>query len=387
MRCEDADPMSQGPEESSGKKKWNSCLENNDGTPFSSARIGSVAKLCREVFRDLLARGLAPANWTRACKEGRDELRRRLEEEFPEIGLCEGHWKAETCAKGVYPPWKQKNMREDQPPAQSTTAAASKAGSDRASTSTPRSSNLGTEHERSEDTSATTTTSASSIPPVDAPRPASPRMPIPSSPSPRPPSELEYQDQPSSTIPDTTTDATVAQTSVSEAQHAAEPIRGEKRPLEPVHSVERTSKRRATLVIKSALSRPQRGVTTRSRMDAFTTANEDNAGSLVVAQTEPGDKDTIQESEATNNATSADMPVPSASDSSAAPTTVAATKASRGRRYGPRKAITAKNLYGKEWHSKNPEGTLEEFEEHFRTLSKEVLQQYKDMEKELKKKK
>ncbi|PCH34878.1 hypothetical protein WOLCODRAFT_155531 [Wolfiporia cocos MD-104 SS10] len=229
--------------------------------------------------------------------------------------------------------------------------------------------------------------SALSIPPVDAPIPASPRMPIPSSPSPRLPSELEYQDQPSSTIPNMTTDATVAQTSVSEAQHATEPICGEKHPLEPVHSVERTSKHHAMLVIKSALSRPQRGVTTHSRMDTSTTANEDNVGSLVVTQTEPGNKDTIQESEATNNATSVDMPVPSASDSSATPTTVAATKASWGRCYGPRKAITAKNLYGKEWHSKNPEGMLEEFEEHFRTLLEEVLQQYKDMEKELKKKK
>ncbi|PCH42568.1 hypothetical protein WOLCODRAFT_152602 [Wolfiporia cocos MD-104 SS10] len=266
-------------------------------------------------------------------------------------------------------------------------AQAPKTGSNHVSTSTSQSSNLGTEDEHSKDTSATTTTSASSIPPVDAPRPASPCMPIPSSLSPQPPSELEYQDQPSSMIPDMTTDATVAQTSVSEAQHTAEPIRGEKRPLEPVHSRECMSKRHTTLIIKSALSQPQRGVMTRSRMDASTTANEDNAGSLVVAQTEPGDKDSIQELEATNNATSADMPVPSASDSSAAPTTVAAIKASWGRRYGPRKAITAKNLYGKEWHSKNPEGTLEEFEEHFRTLLKEVLQQYKDMEKELKKKK
>lgn len=231
--------------------------------------------------------------------------------------------------------------------------------------------------QHSESMSATETASALSIASGDAPRPASPHLPTPSAPNSQQPSELEYQDQPSSMIPNTATDATVAQTSASEAQHTMEPIHGEKRPLEPIHYRECMSKCHATLVIKSALyifflscsslamtsrSQPQRGATMCLRMDTSTTANKDNAGEsfflfsftifferfyLQVPSSNKlnqvhvclyhgnfvdiihnvGDKDPIQELMAMNNATSADMPVPSASDSSASLTTVAATKA------------------------------------------------------------
>ncbi|PCH41873.1 hypothetical protein WOLCODRAFT_151913 [Wolfiporia cocos MD-104 SS10] len=305
--------MSNGPEESGGKKKWESCLENNDGTAFSESRVSGVRKLCREVFRDLLARALAPPCWTRVCQEGRDELWKRLEGAYPEIGLCEGHWKADTCAKGVYPPWKQKHLKDSLPegpsaPAQNEAVAAPDAAqTDRSSTSASGSSDLGTEHQRSD---STATTSAPSIAPVVASRPASPRLSTPSAPSPRAPSELEYEDPQPSTNPDTATDATVAQTPASEERDSAEPIRGKKRPLEPGHSEGRASKRTSQLESDSKRCHDSYKVT-----------------------------------------------------------------------------VERNNLYGKEWHSKNPEGTLEEFEEHFRTLAKEVLQQYKDMEKELKKKK
>ncbi|PCH36530.1 hypothetical protein WOLCODRAFT_159493 [Wolfiporia cocos MD-104 SS10] len=82
--------------------------EHADGEMFSDSELESVRRACRGFFQSVVERGIVPKSWGRLSTEAASEFRAHLEKLFPELALCENHWKVDQLGTVLYPRWKQK---------------------------------------------------------------------------------------------------------------------------------------------------------------------------------------------------------------------------------------------------------------------------------------
>jgi len=80
-------------------------IEEEDGTPVSSATITEIRLLARSIWIGAFEQGKAPKTWGDASKELRDEYFYEMESHWGVLRYCQNHWKADTLATLAYSPW------------------------------------------------------------------------------------------------------------------------------------------------------------------------------------------------------------------------------------------------------------------------------------------
>lgn len=88
-------------------------VENTDGTPVSGARASSMREQAKTIFKDLHERNKAPQTWSKLSEDKKERYAQRMEEIFPELRLCQAHWKAHHIARNVYPSWIKHRTKKD----------------------------------------------------------------------------------------------------------------------------------------------------------------------------------------------------------------------------------------------------------------------------------
>ncbi|EPQ49927.1 hypothetical protein GLOTRDRAFT_134449 [Gloeophyllum trabeum ATCC 11539] len=76
---------------------------DEEGVPLDGYRADEMRKYALSIFQSLREAGKAPQSW---AKKGSSDVKQRYYDEmyrqFPELGLCEGNWKAEKLAIQTY---------------------------------------------------------------------------------------------------------------------------------------------------------------------------------------------------------------------------------------------------------------------------------------------
>ena len=90
-----------------------SFLQYNDGTPVTLARLNQMRSAARSIYEEMLKNGTAPMSWdSQVPAESRDLFYARMEKKYPELRLCEDHWKSNQIAIIQYPGWKQARRKQ-----------------------------------------------------------------------------------------------------------------------------------------------------------------------------------------------------------------------------------------------------------------------------------
>ncbi|KDQ07817.1 hypothetical protein BOTBODRAFT_59750 [Botryobasidium botryosum FD-172 SS1] len=80
-------------------------VEDEDGISVSGYAATAIRSRCRQIWHQLLLHSLAPARWGDATTDSCDFYRSEMYTEFPELRLCEKHWKVDLVALLNYPNW------------------------------------------------------------------------------------------------------------------------------------------------------------------------------------------------------------------------------------------------------------------------------------------
>ena len=82
-----------------------SFMEDENGNPIPNGLRSATRKAAKGFFQLLLEVGRAPSKWGSASIDIVNELIYRLEDGFPFLRLCDGHWKAAQIATNSYSQW------------------------------------------------------------------------------------------------------------------------------------------------------------------------------------------------------------------------------------------------------------------------------------------
>lgn len=103
------------------KNKIFSFLENDDGEPITLAEKDALYSEVRGWWNENIDTARVPQNWSSAGTTLRDRFRNDIEEKFPFLRLCSGHWKVDAIWKKNYHSWKttfHSRVRKEQKSAQ-----------------------------------------------------------------------------------------------------------------------------------------------------------------------------------------------------------------------------------------------------------------------------
>ncbi|KAG1797245.1 hypothetical protein EV424DRAFT_1546678 [Suillus variegatus] len=88
-------------------------LEDENGSPISSATLKSIRRGCRGVWAELVVKKLAPPTWARLCATGQKLVRTFMEKEFPIFRLDMDGWKLSLLCTTDYPNWRKTHIDND----------------------------------------------------------------------------------------------------------------------------------------------------------------------------------------------------------------------------------------------------------------------------------
>jgi len=80
-------------------------VEDENGTPVDAARAASMRKFAKQCWQKYLDAKMAPSVWGAANLDVSRMYNTEMEREFPELRLCNNHWKATSIATQYYPDW------------------------------------------------------------------------------------------------------------------------------------------------------------------------------------------------------------------------------------------------------------------------------------------
>ncbi|KAK7000179.1 hypothetical protein R3P38DRAFT_3219059 [Favolaschia claudopus] len=91
----------------SQQAKKNSLLfiTDKNGAPLPSARLTATRRRCAEYFFELKSAGVLPTTWSQGTLTIKQNFRAVLENDVPELRLCDGHWKADKLGSLTYSSW------------------------------------------------------------------------------------------------------------------------------------------------------------------------------------------------------------------------------------------------------------------------------------------
>ncbi|OSD06590.1 hypothetical protein PYCCODRAFT_1464497 [Trametes coccinea BRFM310] len=82
-------------------------LEDRDGNVITKARVAEMAELQRSLWEKYRKEGRMPLKWSQADREVIMDHRTEMYQNFPELSLCDSHWKLKQFAGQNYPSWIQ----------------------------------------------------------------------------------------------------------------------------------------------------------------------------------------------------------------------------------------------------------------------------------------
>ncbi|KAK7025696.1 hypothetical protein R3P38DRAFT_2471278, partial [Favolaschia claudopus] len=80
-------------------------ITDKEGSPLPSTRITAMRRRCAEYFFELKSASVLPTTWSQGTLTIKQNFRAVLENEVPELRLCDGHWKAEKLGSLTYSSW------------------------------------------------------------------------------------------------------------------------------------------------------------------------------------------------------------------------------------------------------------------------------------------
>ena len=80
-------------------------ITNEDGASITEAQAAEVCDVARSIFCQLAESKPAPSTWSRAPMGSMLIYRRDMYKVFPDLMLCESHWKVQYIATAQYPSW------------------------------------------------------------------------------------------------------------------------------------------------------------------------------------------------------------------------------------------------------------------------------------------
>ncbi|KAJ3001200.1 hypothetical protein NUW54_g6583 [Trametes sanguinea] len=83
-------------------------LEDRDGNVITKVRVAEMAELQRSLWEKYRKEGRMPLKWSQADREVIVDHRTEMYQNFPELSLCDSHWKLKQFASQNYPSWIRK---------------------------------------------------------------------------------------------------------------------------------------------------------------------------------------------------------------------------------------------------------------------------------------
>lgn len=97
---------------SKGYNVKNRYIEHSDGTVIDGHRLDRAFEKCHELFWQVEGVGLLPATWKQMRADVVAFIFTELELDFPELQLCELHWKARRLAHYKFGTWYNDNKKK-----------------------------------------------------------------------------------------------------------------------------------------------------------------------------------------------------------------------------------------------------------------------------------
>jgi len=96
---------------SSGENVTLGYVEDENGNSIDGYRVSQITSLTREIWMHLRNKGLAPEAWSKGSLPVHNYYRSEMYKRFPELRLCEGHWKADFIATNSYSGWYRTHVK------------------------------------------------------------------------------------------------------------------------------------------------------------------------------------------------------------------------------------------------------------------------------------
>ena len=86
-------------------------IEYESGLPADGHHVKAIHQLAKAFYTELDKRGAAPSTWSDLSGNERQRFEQQMEEAYPELALCQDHWKVNAIATAQYPAWIQTRSR------------------------------------------------------------------------------------------------------------------------------------------------------------------------------------------------------------------------------------------------------------------------------------
>ena len=91
-------------------------VEDSNGVVVDGFYISQLMGFMREVWLELLQKNLAPTTWGQGAATVCNFFQIEVYKHFPDLRLCENHWKVDYIATTNYPGWHRKFVIEARKP-------------------------------------------------------------------------------------------------------------------------------------------------------------------------------------------------------------------------------------------------------------------------------
>ena len=89
-------------------------IKNEDEKVIDGFRATAMRRFARELWAGLNSVGKAPKTWGKVDAAVAAQYRNEMEQKFPELRLCDNHWKADLIATLNYPSWYNNNVEKEE---------------------------------------------------------------------------------------------------------------------------------------------------------------------------------------------------------------------------------------------------------------------------------
>lgn len=105
-------PRQGRPAASNSDNNSNRYMEDKQGIIVNATQAAEARNVSHSIFALLQLKDMAPKTWMKATVEATQYFRREMYAHFPELRLCEGHWKVTRLAVDLYPSWYRSHVKD-----------------------------------------------------------------------------------------------------------------------------------------------------------------------------------------------------------------------------------------------------------------------------------
>jgi hypothetical protein len=89
-------------------------IEDETGVVIDGFRVTAIRRFARELWAGLNSIGKAPKTWGKVDAAVAAQYRNEMEQKYPELRLCDNHWKADLIATLGYPSWSNSHLEKEE---------------------------------------------------------------------------------------------------------------------------------------------------------------------------------------------------------------------------------------------------------------------------------